>query len=360
MGFTSVRFFNFRNLADRDLDLGAKEVFLIGENGQGKTNLIEVIYLLCVASSFRESRDLPFFRDPGSDVGLFGRYAGAVSDTRSLSVRIAPEKRKEIRLDEKLVSDRRELFENIHCICFVQQDMDFVDGPPEAKRRFFDQTSILSDPCFLDTLRKYRRVLLSRNFALKTRRTDLLEVYDAQLAPLGLEICARRARLAESFNRVFTPLISEISGWKKQVAIAYVPSWTSSWTPDEVLDLLMSRRARDLALGTTTTGPHRDSFRFTIGGGDFLPFASTGQMRLCALLLRVAQARFLTERTGKRPILLLDDVLLELDHNKRVSFLSLFPPYEQAFFTFLPDENFAPYRRDETLVLNVQNGEFTS
>ncbi len=358
MGFSSVRFFNFRNLKDRDLALGAKEVFLVGDNGQGKTNVIEAVHLLCVASSFRESRDIPLFRDPSAELGLSGTLDDSSSVAHEVSLRLLPGKRKEIKVNGKAVEDRGELFQKILCICFVQQDMDFVYGAPEAKRRFFDQTAILSDPAFLETLRKYRRVLLSRNFALKTRREDLLDAYDAQLVPLGLEIRGKRILLVESFNSVFSPLISQIAGWPRSVEISYAPSWSTAGQ-EAALDGLTAQRSRDLALGTTSTGPHRDSFRFTMGGSDFTPFASTGQMRLCALVLRVAQARYLTDRTGKKPILLLDDVLLELDRAKRVSFLSLFPPYEQAFFTFLPDENFAPYKREGTLVLTVEKGEFS-
>jgi DNA replication and repair protein RecF len=358
MGFYSIRFFNFRNLKDRELELGAREVFLVGENGQGKTNLLEAVHLLCAASSFRESRDFAFFRDPDIDVGLSGRYSDSQDNVCSLAIRIPPGKRKEIKHDGKPVVDRKELFDQILSVCLVQQDMAFINGPPEEKRRFFDQTSILSDPSFLDRFRRYRRVLISRNFALKTRRTDLLDAYDIQLTSLGLEICEMRSQLVERFNAVFTPLIAEISGWGRDVSIQYSPSWKQRGTMDSVMEILSSGRARDLSLGTTGSGPHRDSFRFLIGGGDFVPFASTGQMRLCALVLRVAQARYLTDRRGKPPVLLLDDVLLELDHGKRVSLLSRFPAYEQAFFTFLPDENYLPYRREETLVLRVVDGEF--
>jgi DNA replication and repair protein RecF len=360
MGFSSIRFFNFRNLKDRELDLGAREVFLVGENGQGKTNLIEAVHLLCAASSFRENHDVPFFRDPGVEVGLSGKYVEADSDGYELSVRIHPEKRKEIRCDGKPVVDRKDLFERILSVCFVQQDMEFINGPPEQKRRFLDQTAILSDLSFLDMIRRYRRVLLSRNFALKTRQADLLDAYDAQLSPLGLSICAMRARLMERFNEVFTPLIADISGWGKEVKIQYCPSWKQPVSEEKIMEDLAAGRVRDLALGTTGTGPHRDSFKFLIDGGDFVPFASMGQMRLCALVLRVAQARYLMERRGKRPILLLDDVLLELDHAKRIALLSRFPEYGQAFFTFLPDENFLPYRKDGTMVLTVANGEFVA
>jgi DNA replication and repair protein RecF len=185
MGFKSVRFFNFRNLKDRELALGAREVFLIGENGQGKTNLIEALYLLCVASSFRESRDAPLMRDPGLEMGLFGRYGDGEASGKTLSLQISPEKKREIRVDGKPVSERKDLLGQVLCICMVQQDMDFVAGPPEAKRRFFDQTLLLCDPPFFRTIRDYRRVLRSRNFVLKSKQTGLLEAYDRQLSSLG-------------------------------------------------------------------------------------------------------------------------------------------------------------------------------
>jgi DNA replication and repair protein RecF len=359
MGFEELRFFNFRNLADRELALGgARELFLVGENGQGKTNLIEAVHLLCVGSSFRESRDAALVRDPAVPLGLFGRYANGQASSRTFSLQIAPGRRKDIQLDGKPVAERKELFAEALCICFVQQDMGFVTGTPDARRKLYDQTLILSDLSFLDLLRCYRQVLRSRNLSLRARQDDLLEVYDGQLAGFGLEIQARRKALAEQFNAVFAPLFRDVSGSEQAVEIRYRPSWAGLAEPAEAIERLSASRERDLAFGATTTGPHRDVFWYALAGRDFTRLASTGQLRLCALVLRVAQARFLSERTGRRPVLLLDDVLLELDPGRKRAFVSRFPAYEQAFFTFLPDESWQSFRGPDTLVMTVERGDF--
>jgi DNA replication and repair protein RecF len=358
MGFERLRFFNFRNLKDRELALGSREVFLVGENGQGKTNLLEAVHLLCLGSSFREKRESMLARDPGTPIGLKGLYGGQQAGERFLSLQMAVGRKKEIRVNDKVLAERRELLSEVLCVCFVQQDMDFVTGSPEDRRGFFDQTLILSDLSFLDSLRGYRQVLRSRNLCLKERREELIDVYDGQLAALGLAVQARRAALMREFNEVFAPLFCEITGTTENVQIRYRPSWEGLFTVDEVMGRLAACRSRDELLGMTTSGPHRDGCSYLLAGRDYSHFASTGQLRLCALTLRVAQARFLAARTGRKPVLLLDDVLLELDPVRKREFVSRFPPYEQAFFTFLPDESWQSFRTPDTLVLSVRGGEF--
>jgi DNA replication and repair protein RecF len=358
MGFQLLRFYNFRNLRDRELELGAREVFLVGENGQGKTNLLEAVHLLCLGSSFREKKESAFARDPGAPIGLSARYRCADAGEKILSLQLQPGQRKEIRVNEKAVTDRRELLAEVLCVGLVQQDMDFVTGSPEDRRRFFDQTLVLSDLSFIDSLRAYRQVLRSRNLCLKENRDDLLDVYDAQLAALGMTLQGRRSSLLSEFDGVFSPLFQEIAGTDHEVRIRYRPCWEGLLSTDDILAHLASRRARDRLLGTTTSGPHRDAVSYVSDGKDYSHFASTGQLRLCALALRVAQARFLAQRTGRKPVLLLDDVLLELDPGRKRAFLSHFPPYEQAFFTFLPDESWQSFRTPDTMVLTVAKGEF--
>jgi DNA replication and repair protein RecF len=358
MGFEQLRFYNFRNLRDRELDLGAREIFLVGENGQGKTNLLEAVHLLCLGSSFRENKESAFFRDPAVPVGLSARYTYADAGEKTLSLQMQAGQRKEIRVNEKAVTDRRDLLAAVLCVGLVQQDMDFVMGPPEDRRRFFDQTLVLSDLSFLDCLRDYRLVLRSRNLCLKERREDLLDVYDTQLAALGMTLQARRTALLHEFDQVFSPLFREIAGGEHDVRIRYRPCWEGLHTTDDILAHLAARRERDRLLGTTTSGPHRDACAYVASGKDYTRIASTGQLRLCALALRVAQARFLAERTGRTPVLLLDDVLLELDPGRKRAFLSRFPPYEQAFFTFLPDESWQSFKTPDTMVFTVAKGDF--
>jgi DNA replication and repair protein RecF len=358
MGFERLRFFNFRNLKDRELSLGAREVFLVGPNGQGKTNLLEAVHLLSVGSSFREKRDAALSRDPAETTGLFAFVGKPDGRSMTISLQFSADHRKELRVDEKALADRRGLLSEVLCLCFVQQDMEFIVGSPEERRRFFDQTLVLSDLSFLDTLRSYRQVLKSRNRCLRESRDDLLDVYDAQLAAQGLILQGRRADLVREFDALFGALLAEISGTEREVGIRYRPSWDGLRTTDEVMAHLALRRERDRAFGATTSGPHRDLCSYVREGREYSHFASTGQLRLCALALRVAQARYLSDRTGRKPVLLVDDVLLELDPGRKSAFLARFPGYDQAFFTFLPDEGWRSYRTPDTLVLEVEAGDF--
>lgn len=358
MGFERLRFFNFRNLKDRELPLGAREIFLVGQNGQGKTNLLEAVHLLCLGSSFREKREAALARVPSEATGLFAGFSTPETGARSISLQLAAGRRKELRVDDKVLADRRGLLSEVLCLCFVQQDLDFIVGSPEDRRRFFDQTLVLSDPEYMDSLRSYRQVLKARNLCLTDDRNDLLDVYDVQLSVRGLFLQTRRAALVKEFDAMFGALLCEISGSDQEVQIRYRPSWEGLSTTDEVVAHLASRRERDRVMGVSTSGPHRDLCSYIREGKEYSHFASTGQLRLCALALRVAQARYLSGRTSRKPVLLVDDVLLELDPWKKSAFLARFPPYEQVFFTFLPGENWSSYRTADTLVLEVEAGDF--
>ncbi len=397
MRFRSLRCYNFRNLENAEIDLAAPEVFLVGENGQGKSNFLEAVYLLCYGSSFRTRSDAILARhnqyecalaarisdDPAGDAtsGIVdpgqaadpvtsssadgpGHAAGTGSAPRPATVGERKitwrDGKKQIVVDGNEITDRKDLIRSMPCIVFCHDDIHFVRGAPEMQRYFFDQTLSLDDPMFIDTLRGYRRILKSRNSALKEYRVDLLPVYNQQLAETGLEIQRRRRLAVERFSRTFGELYRGISGSSDDLFIEYRPSWKNDPPADKVVALLEERTESDLSLGTTTSGPHRDRFRFAMHGADYTHTASTGQLRLTSLVLRVAQAHFFAERAGRRPLLLLDDVMLELDPVRRARFLAVMPRYEQALFTFLPDEQYTSYRKDATLVYRVADGRLTA
>jgi len=277
---------------------------------------------------------------------------------RDIVIRLFREGKKEIRVDSRLIKDRMDLVENIPCIVFSHQDLAFVNGPPEMGRRFFNQTLSLFDPLFITLLRSYRKLLKSRNVLLKSKNTSLLDAYTRNLAKIGLRIQSRRQNIIEEFNETFSELFRKISGFDEKTSIRYKSSWHKGATDEQVTELMKKRQDRDLMLETTTTGPHRDRFQVMHGKREIAQVASTGQIRLCSLILRVSQANFFSAKTGKNPLLLLDDVLLELDSKKRDKFMEALPHYEQAFFTFLPDEQFLKYKRADTLMYRVVRGEF--
>jgi len=165
----------------------------------------------------------------------------------------------------------------------------------------------------------------------------------------------KRETAAAQFSDVFGPLYEEVSGISG-IDVQYIQSWKRE---DDALSRLRERRAADMAAGLSLSGPHRDRYVFAHNGTEFAGKASTGQRRLLALLLRTAQARRYSEMTGLNPVLLLDDVLLEMDGEKRRRFLSVMPAYDQAFFTFLPEESYQRYKKEDTLVYNVSAGQLS-
>lgn len=360
MKFRSLGFHNFRNLTDSLIPTDTHHVVLVGNNGQGKTNFLEALYVLCYGSSFRT----PHLRDMCTH-GKKSFYLSAVVETddgsnQQLLFRYAQGKR-EIRIDGKEIRDRRDLIYNIPCIVFSHDDIEFIRGTPESRRRFFDQTMSLYDPLFFDDLRRYRIVLKQRNAAIKEHYHTLIPVYDKQLAILGMAIQERRKIAVEEFNTIFNSLYSAVAQTNSEMHIMYKPSWDDCKTVDDARDKLAKTLERDKKLQTTASGIHRDQFFVMDGKVNFAQSGSTGQMRLTSLIFRIVQIDTYRKKTGKNPVLLIDDVLLELDVTKRGLFLDQLGGYSQAFFTFLPEERyFSKISNSAGLTYSVENGEFLS
>jgi DNA replication and repair protein RecF len=368
MVISSLRVVGFRNLADAEVD-AAKNVFLVGENGQGKTNFLEAVYFCSYASSFRGVNDKELVKNGEKSCSVQTQFADSLYEKvvvklespRQGGPKTGPKAglsaiRKTVVIDGKKVDDRKELLSVVPCIVFCHEDMAFASGPPEDRRWFFDQSLSLYDPVYLDDLRSYRKILKMRNAVLKDSpdKAAMLDALDPQLASYGVSLVKARAEAARLFSEAFVPLYEQVSGISG-VSVQYMPSWKET-EKEPAVSFLRERREGDCAFGATLSGPHRDRYVFTCGSAEFARNASTGQRRLLALLLRVAQARRFSAMTGKKPVLLLDDVLLELDPEKRRRFLEVLPEYDQAFYTFLPEEPYERYQKDDTLVYQVKDG----
>jgi len=353
MTFTRLRSFGFRNLADETVKIDAPEVFLVGENGQGKSNFLEALHYLCYGSSFRTRKPDHLLRISEKAFRLVAGVSEPNQVMDELSVTYE-EKKRQICFDGKAVQDRKELLDRFPCFVFCHGDIEFIVGAPDTQRLFFDQTLSLLDHRYIDLLRSYRQILRSRNACIKDGRNELLSVYDEQLIEYGRRLTQERNQVVTEFNETLSEVFERTAQINAKVNIRYLPSWKDG----QEAATLSRLRERDLAFGTTTSGPHRDRYRFLRDGREFTETGSTGQLRLLSLVLRTAQVSYFWRKTSKRPLLLLDDVLLELDHVRRERFLKDLPPYEQAFFTFLPQEPYASYRKADTLVYEVVNGSF--
>jgi len=357
MFFSSLRTASFRNLIDSEIYTGAKDIFLVGENGQGKTNFLEALYFCAYASSFRTIRDSELARNTEKNFCAEVKLSQSVND--EILVKYENSK-KIILINGKRAEDRRELLSIAPSIVFCHEDMEFVNGSHERRRWFFDQTLSLYDPVYLEDFRRFRRVLKSRNTVLRDcaqgrlsgNPDNVLDALDPQFAVYGQKIMEKRAKAAQDFSQLFGLLYEEVSGIGG-ITVRYIQSWKE----EDIVSFLHQRRSADIAAGLSLSGPHRDRYQFTHNGVDFTIKASTGQRRLLALLLRAAQSRRFSAETNQNPILLLDDVLLEMDGEKRRRFISVLPEYDQAFFTFLPEEPYKRYAKDDTLVYTVSKGE---
>ncbi len=358
MKIIDIKGSHFRNLQfENSLDLNNNQILLIGENGQGKTNLLEALYFICYGNSFRTSNLKDLLNYNSSSLTLVAHFLNDNNEKREISIKILNKKR-EIKIDGKTIHDRKQLIYNIPCIVFSHDDIAFIKGSPESRRKYFNQTMSMYDPIFFDDLRYYNKILKQRNTILKNNQYNLLDVYDYNLAKYGYLIKEARLKTVKEMNEQFPFLYREVSDLKN-VKIEYKSSWKECTSPDHIIDKLKESRERDIKYSISNSGIHRDKFTINTEYGDLSAIGSTGQQRLASLVLRATQCKYFNIKTNKEPIILVDDVLLELDHHKRNKFLSLLSDYSQGFFTFLPNEKyFEKIDFNNSLVYNVEKGVF--
>ena len=354
------------------MDLSSKEVYFTGENGQGKSNILEALYYSAYGSSFRTHNDAEIIKNGEEAMSLRTIFKEENGNTHTTFITLDKNKKK-IEKDGKILHDRKELVNTMPCILYNHDDLDFAVGSPERRRFFIDQSLSMYDVLYIDVMRRYKKILKNRNLCLKEHKYDLFETYDIQLVMNGLEIQQKRKNAIFQFNQIFGRLYEQVSGISG-VTIRYSPSWkkrtsgnseeeelianTSLPMIDEIIDFVKSKREMEKVMCTTLSGPHRDRIVFIKDGQTFVPTASTGQRRLIALALRTAQAVYYNQTTHKKPVLLMDDVLLELDPDKRQKVTALLPEYDQLFCTFLPGEPYSRYKRETTRVYSIKKGEW--
>ena len=359
MPVLTASYVNYRNLQNSTIDLLAREIYFVGENGQGKSNLLESIYYSAYGNSFRTRSDAEIVKDGESSFSIRTLYREENGATNNIFISYNRQK-KRIDKNGKSIKDRKELINTMPCVLFCHEDLEFATGEPEKKRFFIDQCLSMYDILYVSLNRNYKKVLKSRNLCLKEKKYEMLDVFDMQLVQNGVEIQKKRKSTIFKFNQIFGNLYEKITGIGG-VSIAYIPSWKNAGGEVDIsaaLSILHEKREMDKIIQSTMSGPHRDRIVFMRGGKNFVPNASTGQRRLLAILLRFSQAIYYSQINEKKPVLLMDDVLLELDPDKRQSVTSMLPPYDQLFCTFLPGEPYERYKRSTTRVYRIEKGVF--
>jgi len=354
--FLSASFYNFRNLENATVDISSPEVFLVGKNGQGKTNFLEALYVSSYGTSFRTRSLAQICTKDEKEFSIRSLYKETDQISHTISI-IIQDKKKDIQKNFKKIKNSKELISTIPCILFHGDDIEFAVGTPSRKRFFIDQSVSLCNSDFIEALVKYSKALKSRNIILEQKKASLLDSIDEIFASLALLITNERKNIVEEYAKHFSLIYEEISG-VSGLEMVYRPSIKVE-SEEDLLILLAEKRQNDLIDRTSSTGPHRDRIHFIKDKKPFTERASNGQRRLISLVLRMIQAKIYSEKTGRKPIFLMDDILLELDPEKRQKFMELLPPYEQLFCTFLPGEPYKNYQKENTKIFFVEDGRFS-
>ena len=358
---------HYRNYAKQELDLRAAPVLLLGENAQGKTNLLEAVALLATGRSERVSGDADLIAwDMRDDMQPHARIVGqAVRASGEVSVEVTVAGRPGA--SGGLVASKRfklngvprrasDVVGAIMAVLFTTDDMDLVRGAPSGRRRYLDIMLSQADRAYVRSLSRYNKLVTQRNALLKriqegSAKRDELPYWDEELSSEGALLLSARARAVVALSGWAAESHARLSGDRERFALAYEPRFAEGWAPSRIaaaepsdiagalLDKLEATHSRDIGAGLTLTGPHRDDLAMTLGGESAAAFASRGQQRTAALALRLAEARLLRERSDEQPILLLDDVLSELDEARRTSVLDAIEA-EQVLITSADADRF--------------------
>lgn len=321
----------FKNLTDVSMNPSSGVNVIIGENAQGKTNLIEAIWMLSGARSFRgtKEKDTVGFDRDFARLRLVLSTAERENTLEAVLSRNTREKRILLNgIKQRYLSG---LFGTLKCVIFTPEDLDLTKGAPDNRRSFIDLCISQIKPAYSRTSSKYENVLLQRNTLLKNIAQGIsspsdLDVWDEQMARLGAYISVIRYQYVKKLRIFAKKLYGEISGGKEELGLKYVSTVYQSlegradWSgelSEAYLDMLRKNRGEDIRVGFTLSGVHRDDAAVEVNGISVKDFGSQGQNRSAALSMKLAQAYILCEETSEMPVILLDDVLSELDRSRR-------------------------------------------
>lgn len=386
---------NFRNFARLDIEIPPRMLLLVGGNAQGKTSILEAVYFLASFTSFQTHTDRQLVnfveaRNPLAVARLVGDYERNRNKHR-LEVRLVLEPtgvngqrlRKEILLDGAR-RQPNEVIGHFNAVIFIPQMSQIIEGGPEERRRYLNMALSQAVPNYASALADYGQALAQRNALLKSLGENggdarQLDVWDETLARLGSQIIAWRIAAVQQVERLAARIHYELTHSREILRLHYLPAYDPLPKPDGQLGMklttevdrstistdeirrgflarLGSLRSEEIARGMTIVGPHRDDLRFLGNGIDLGEYGSRGQMRTILLALKLAEVSWMKERTGEWPVTLLDEVMAELDVQRRADLLQYVEDSEQVMLTATDLKMFAPEFVDRAQVWSVREG----
>lgn len=357
---------DYRNYEALDFATEGAVNIIVGPNAQGKTNLLEAIFVLALTRSHRTHQDKELIRWGAERTmlrcELDKRYGPC---TLELAIASQGKKAKVNGLEQKKLSD---FIGALNVVLFAPEDLSIVKGSPGVRRRFLDMEIGQVQPSYLYDLSQYQKVLVQRNHFLKQSYREtvassaMLDIWNEQLARLGIKIMKKRQSFIKKLQIWAETIHRGITNGSETLRIDYRPSFECELAGEETVLFeqfmikLSQAKDQEMRRGTTLYGPHRDDLAFFINDRDVQTFGSQGQQRTTALSLKLAEIEFIHEEVGDYPVLLLDDVLSELDTYRQTQLLETFQTKVQTFITTTGVESLQMNRLENASIFHVHGG----
>ena len=317
MFIKEIKIENFRNIENLKISPSEKVNIIFGKNAQGKTNILEAIWLFSGAKSFRTNKEKEFIKISSP---FFKNELTFFDGERENNLKLSLSEKKEFILNGVKKKTGAEVAGNFVAVCFTPSDLLFIKGGPEIRRRFIDSVICQIKPSYISLLHKYNKILTQRNALLKDAFYnadvyDLLDVFDKELSLYGSKIINIRKEYLKKLNISAALYYKGISSEKENLKCVYISS--ASEEKEKFYEILKTNRKEDIKQGFSSVGPQRDDIEIFINSLNTKSYSSQGQQRSIILTLKLAEGDIIKKETGKNPVFLLDDVMSELDETRQ-------------------------------------------
>ena len=368
MIINSIELNDFRNYENVSIEFGERKNFLIGNNAQGKTNILEAIYLLCLSRSFRTNyeKETIRFSTPHCTVkGVFNLDSGNV---QTIIFHCSHEKGKQITVNRKRLNRASELIGNFPVVLSSPDEYVLTVGPPSGRRKFVDILLSQIYKKYFSYLQDYHRVVQQRNTILSNwkisgvKNHSIIDPWDQRLVEIGSKIIEYRNQFTISFSEILKNIYSELVINKEELTLNYKPNIFSNINDIQTffLDRLKQTRQKEMQRGTSLTGPHRDDFIFNIDGQELRKFGSRGQHKTVLISLAIAQFILIKEKTGEVPIILIDDLYSEIDSERETKIIESLDKMGQVFITSTESHNKMNMKNSSDRYYLIEDGKISS
>lgn len=358
MKIESLKLKNFRNYELLSLGFDKSTNIFYGDNAQGKTNILEAVYLSGTTKSHRGTKDKDMIQF-GANESHIETIVEKNGIKYQIDMHLKKNSPKGIAINKIPIRKASELFGIINIVFFSPEDLNIIKNGPGERRRFIDLELSQLDKVYLNNLSNYNRIVNQRNHLLKEidynkGALETLDIWDMQLIQCGNKIVERRQKFIEEINKIISNIHKKLTGNREDIKIVYEPS-NGALSFEQAL---LKNKEKDLRIKSTSVGPHRDDIAFLVSDIDIRKYGSQGQQRTAALSLKLSEIELVKQSIHDTPVLLLDDVLSELDKHRQNYLLDSIHDI-QTLITCTGVDEFVNHRFSINKVFHVQNGQVT-